>query len=44
MTDEIIRMYFTSNHSIRTIARIFNKTHSDIGKIIQRHKKKYGIR
>ena len=44
MEDEIIRMYFDTSHRIRTIARIFNKTNSNIGKIIQRHKKKYGIR
>ena len=40
----IIKLYFQTNHGIRTIAAMMNMKKSDIGKIIQRHKKKHNIR
>ena len=44
MNEKIIRMYFNSSHSIKTISRFFNMKTSDVGKIILRYKKKHHIR
>ena len=40
----VIKLYFQTRHSIQTIAGIMNMKKSEIGKIIQRHKKRYNIR
>jgi len=44
MEAEIIQTYFQTSQSIRTIAFRFNMRKIDIGKIIQRYKKKHNIR
>jgi hypothetical protein len=41
---KIIRSFFYGQHSIRTISGIYNVSKIEVGKIIQRHKKKYNIR
>lgn len=40
----VIKLYFQSNHGIETIAGIMDMKRTDIGKIIQRYKKKHNIR
>ena len=41
---KIIRSFFYGQHSIRTISGIYNIHKIEVGKLIQRYKKKYNIR
>ena len=44
MNREIVQYYFYTHCSICTIAGIYKMKKSEIGKIIQRYKKKHNIR